>query len=63
MNMGQLMMWILQFKGIYGKPKPLTIDQSVQYLCKQISLCTKGSFHESGQYNYIKVLKYIFSLR
>ncbi len=23
--MGQLMMWVLQFEGLYGEPKPLTI--------------------------------------
>jgi hypothetical protein len=64
MNIGQLTMWVLEFEGFYGKPKPLTIeDQSLQYLHKQIGLCTKGSFHEGGKYNYIKVLKYFFSLR
>jgi len=26
MNMGQLMMWVLQFEGLYGEPKPLTIE-------------------------------------
>jgi hypothetical protein len=28
----------------------------------QTGLCTKGSFHESGQCNYIKILNYNFSL-
>jgi hypothetical protein len=28
---------------------------------KQTNLCTKGSFHENGQCNYIKILNYIFS--
>jgi len=23
--MGQLIMWVLQFEGLYGEPKPLTI--------------------------------------
>jgi hypothetical protein len=23
--MGQLTMWVLQFEGLYGEPKPLTI--------------------------------------
>jgi hypothetical protein len=35
----------------------------LQYPHKQTSLCTKGSFHESGQCNYIQILNYIFSLR
>jgi hypothetical protein len=25
MNMGQLTMWVLQFEGSYGEPKPLII--------------------------------------
>jgi len=35
----------------------------MQYLHIQIGLCTKGSFHESGQCNYINILNYNFSLR
>jgi hypothetical protein len=63
MNMGQLTMWVLQFEGPYGELKPLTIKiKSLQYLHRQIDLCTKGSFHEGKQYNRIKVLKYIFLL-
>jgi hypothetical protein len=28
--MGQLMMWVLQFEGVYGESKPLTIkDQKI----------------------------------
>jgi hypothetical protein len=26
MNMAQLTMWVLEFEGFYGKPKPLTIE-------------------------------------
>jgi hypothetical protein len=26
MNIGQLTMWVLQFEGLYGEPKPLTIE-------------------------------------
>jgi len=33
----------------------------MQYMHIQTSLCTKGSFHENGQCNYIKIL--FFSLR
>jgi hypothetical protein len=62
--MGQLTMWVLQFEGLYGELKPLRIEiKSLQYLYKQTGLCTQGSFHEGMQYNHIKVLKYIFSLR
>jgi hypothetical protein len=25
MNIGQLMTWVLQFEGLYGEPKALTI--------------------------------------
>jgi hypothetical protein len=35
----------------------------LQYLHRQTNLCTKGSFHENGRCNYIKILNYIFSLR
>ncbi len=50
----------------YGKPnyKQKKI-KSLQYPHKQIGLCTKGSFHESDQCNYIfkkikiKILKVI----
>ncbi len=56
--------WILQFETLYGKPnnKQKKI-KSFQYLHKQTNLCTKGSFHENGQCNYIKILNCIFSLR
>jgi len=42
----------------YGKPnyKQKKI-KSLQYPHKQIGLCTKGSFHESDQCNYIKIKK------
>jgi hypothetical protein len=37
--------------------------KSLQYLHRQTNLYTKGSFHENGQCNYVKILNYIFSLR
>jgi hypothetical protein len=54
-------MWVLQFETFYGKPnhKQKKI-KSLQYLHRQIDLCTKGSFHENGQCNYIKILCYTF---
>jgi len=57
-------MQVLQFEAFYGEPnhKQKKI-KSLQYPHKQTNLCTKGSFHESGQCNYIKILNYIFSLR
>ena len=57
-------MQVLQFETFYGEPnhKQKKI-KSLQYLHRQTSLCTKGSFHENGQCNYIKILNYIFSLR
>ncbi len=57
-------MWVLQFEMLYGKAyhKQEKI-KSLQYLHKQTDLCTKGSFHENGQCNYIKILNYIFLLR
>jgi hypothetical protein len=48
----------------YGEP---TINKkrikSLYYPHKQTGLCTKWSFHEIGQCNYIKILNYIISLR
>jgi len=42
-------MQVLQFETLYGKPnyKQEKIN-GLQYLHKQTSLCTKGSFHENG---------------
>ncbi len=57
-------MWVLQFEMLYGKPNHKQEKiKSLQYLHKQTNLCTKGSFHENGQCNYIKILNSIFSLR
>jgi len=57
-------MQVLQFETFYGEPNHKQEKiKSLQYPHKQISWCTKGSFHESGQCNYIKTLKHIFSLR
>jgi hypothetical protein len=57
-------MQVLQFETFYGesndKQKKI---KSLQYPHRQTNLCTKGSFHESVQCNYIKILNYIFSLR
>jgi hypothetical protein len=54
-------MWVLQFETLYGKPNHKQEKiKSLQYLHRQIDLCTKGSFHENGQCNYIKILYYIF---
>jgi hypothetical protein len=57
-------MRVLQFETLYGEPyhKQEKI-KSMQYPRIQTSLYTKGSFHESGQCNYIKILNYNFSLR
>jgi hypothetical protein len=57
-------MQVFQFEKLHGKPnhKQKKI-KSLQYLHKQTNLCMKGSFHENGQYNYIKILNFIFSLR
>jgi hypothetical protein len=47
-------MWVLQFETLYGKPNHKQEKiKSLQYLHKQTELCTKGSFHENGQCNYI----------
>jgi hypothetical protein len=57
-------MWVLQFETLYGEPNHKHENiKSLQYLHKQTDLCTKGSFHENGQCNYIKIFNYIFSLR
>jgi hypothetical protein len=57
-------MQVLQFETFYGKSNHKQEKiKSLQYLHRQIDLCTKGSFHETGQCNYIKILNYIFSLR
>jgi hypothetical protein len=54
-------MWVLQFETFYGKPNHKQEKiKSLQYLHRQTDLCTKGSFHENGQCNYIKILYYIF---
>jgi hypothetical protein len=57
-------MWVLQFEMFHGEPnhKQKKI-KSLQYLHRQTSLCTKGSFHESGQCNYIKNIKLQFFLK
>jgi hypothetical protein len=50
-------MWVLQFETLYGKPNHKQEKiKSLQYLHGQTNLCTKGSFHENGQCNYIKIL-------
>jgi hypothetical protein len=47
-------MWVLQFETLYGKPNHKQEKiKNLQYLRRQIDLCTKGSFHENGQCNYI----------
>jgi hypothetical protein len=57
-------MRILQFETLYGEPNHKQEKiKSLQYPHKQINLCTKGSFHENEQCNYIKILNYIFSLK
>jgi hypothetical protein len=54
-------MWVLQFETLYGKlnHKQEKI-KSLQNLHRQTDLWTRGSFHENGQCNYIKILNYIF---
>jgi hypothetical protein len=48
-------MWVFQFEMFYGKPNQKQEKvKSLQYLHRQTNLCTKGSFHENGQCNYIK---------
>jgi hypothetical protein len=56
-------MWVLQFETLHGKPNHKQKIISMQYLHVQIGLCTKASFHENGQCNYIKILNDNFSLR
>jgi len=57
-------MWVLQFETLYGEPNHKQEKiKSLQYSHRQTDLCTKGSFHEKEQYNYFKILNYIFSLR
>jgi hypothetical protein len=57
-------MQVLQFEMLHAKPnhKQEKIE-SLLYLHRQIGLCTNGSFHESGQCNYIKNIKLKFFLR
>jgi hypothetical protein len=57
-------MWALQFEMFQREPnhKQKKI-KSLQYPHRQTSLCTKGSFHENGQCNYIEILNYNFPLR
>jgi hypothetical protein len=56
-------MKILQFETLYGEPNHKWEKiKSLQHPYTQTGLCTKGSFHECGQCNYIKILNYIFSL-
>jgi len=57
-------MQVLQFEMLHGKPihKQEKI-KSLQYPHIQTSLYTKGSFHESGQCYYIKILNYNFFLK
>jgi hypothetical protein len=54
-------MQVLQFETFYGEPyhKEEKI-KSLQYPHRQIGLCTKRSFHESGQCNYIKYKIFFF---
>ncbi len=57
-------MQVMQFETFYGKPNHIQEKiKSLQYLHRQTDLCTKGSFHENMQCNYIKILNYIFLLR
>jgi hypothetical protein len=59
-----ILMWVLQFETLYGEPNHKQEKiKSMQYPHIQTSLYTKGSFHESGQCNYIKILSYNFFLR
>jgi hypothetical protein len=54
-------MWVLQFETLYGEPNhKQKKTKSLKYLHRQIGLCTKESFHENRQCNYIKILNYIF---
>jgi hypothetical protein len=56
-----VLMWVLQFDMLHGEPNHKQEKiKSMQYSHIQTSLCTKGSFHESGQCNYIKILNYNF---
>jgi hypothetical protein len=48
-------MRVLQFEMLYGEPHKQENIIFLQYLHRQTSLCIEGSFHESGQYNYIKL--------
>jgi hypothetical protein len=55
---------VLQFETFCGEPNHKQEKiKSLQYLHKQTDLCTKGSFHENGPRNYIKILNYILLLR
>ncbi len=57
-------MWALQFEMFYREPNhKQEKTKSLQYLHKQTGLCTKGSFHENGQCNYIKILNHNFFLK
>jgi hypothetical protein len=48
----------------YGEPNHKQEKiKSLQYPHKQTSLCTKGSFHESGQCDYTKNIKLSFSFK
>jgi hypothetical protein len=56
--------WVLQFETLHGEPNHKQENiENVRYMHRQIDLCTKGSFDENGQCNYIKILNYMFSLR
>jgi hypothetical protein len=52
-------MWVLQFETLYGKPNHKQ-KKIKKYMHMQTDLCTKVSFHENGQCNYVKILYYIF---
>jgi len=42
-------MQVLQYEMFHGEPNHKQEKiKSLQYLYRQIGLCTKGSFHESG---------------
>jgi hypothetical protein len=59
-----VLMQVLQFETLHGNSNHKQGKiKSMQYPHIQIGLCTKGSFHENGQCNYMKILNYNFSLR
>ncbi len=56
MNMTWLICGYCNLRHFMEKPnyKQKKIN-GLQYPYRQIGLCTKGSFHENGQCNYIKI--------